>query len=98
MKEITERAPLMNSYVFDSYAVLAMFRKEQGHEIVTALLTKFPPEKVPGTSVQLIFGEVYLHHSAQARCRARTVSTACIDALRCKELPPILIFVWRLPN
>jgi len=49
----------MNSYVFDSYAVLAMFRKEQGHEIVTALLTEISAGKSAGYICTVNIGEVY---------------------------------------
>jgi predicted nucleic acid-binding protein len=49
----------MTSYVFDSFAILAFFRREIGHEAIAEMLTDISAGKCNGSICAVNVGEVY---------------------------------------
>ncbi len=68
----------MTSYIFDSYAVLALFRREKGHEIVTSLLTDIAAGKSTGYICTVNIGEVYY---ITARKQGKELAETALHAL-----------------
>src|SRR4051812_4120039 len=68
----------MKNIVFDSYALIALFRQEQGYELVRELLVKIAADEAEGYITTINIGEVYY---MTCRKSSQKNAEAALDAL-----------------
>jgi predicted nucleic acid-binding protein len=72
----------MKRIVFDSFALIAFFRHEQGHEFVKDLLVKMANDEIEGYITTINIGEIYY-----MICRKSNVKMADIAMEALKQFP-----------
>lgn len=68
----------MNKVVFDSYALIAFFRKEKGYDLVRDLLVKLANDELEGYMTTINVGEVYYMISRKSNQKNAEIA---LDAL-----------------
>jgi len=69
----------MKRIVFDSYALIALFREEPGHQIIRDLLVKMANDETEGYITTVNVGEIY--YMITRKSNAKNAQTA-IDAIK----------------
>jgi ribonuclease VapC len=80
----------MKKIVFDSYALIAMFRQETGYEIVRDLLVKIANEESEGYITAINVGEVYYMISRKSSTKHAETAIAAIRQMPIHIIEPDL--------
>lgn len=68
----------MKKVVFDSYALIALFRKEEGHELVRDLLVKMANDESEGYITAVNVGEIYYMISRKSNTKSAETAIAAV--------------------
>ena len=77
----------MKNVVFDSYALIAHFKKEKGHEIVSELLTEIALGEKIGFISLINVGEIYYMLHRKVNLKAAEHSLAIIQEMNLEIAP-----------
>ncbi len=76
----------MKKIGFDSYALIALFRQEPGHELVRDLLVKMANDEIDGYMTAINVGEVYYMISRKSNMKNAETAIAGI-----KQMPILIV-------
>jgi len=76
----------MKRIVFDSYALIALFRQETGHEFVRDLLVKMANDEIEGFISAVNVGEIYYMISRKSNSKNADAAVAAV-----KQMPLVII-------
>ena len=76
----------MKRVVFDSYALIALFRQETGHEFVRDLLVKMANDEIEGFISAVNVGEIYYMISRKSNSKNAEAAIAAV-----KQMPLVII-------
>jgi len=68
----------MKKIVFDSYALIALFRQEEGHELVRDLLVKMANDESEGYITAVNVGEIYYMISRKSNTKNAETAIAAV--------------------
>ena len=80
----------MKRIVFDSYALIALFRQETGYELVRNLLVKMANDESEGFITAINVGEVYYMISRKSNTKNAESAIAAIKQMPIKIIEPDL--------
>jgi len=80
----------MKKVVFDSYALIALFRQEPGYELVRDLLVKMANEESEGYITAINVGEVYYMISRKSNSKNAGTAIAAIEQMPIHIVEPDL--------
>ena len=80
----------MKKVVFDSYALIALFRQEPGYELVRDLLVKMANEESEGYITAINVGEVYYMISRKSNSKNADAAIAAIKQMPIHIIEPDL--------
>ena len=76
----------MKRIVFDSYALIALFRQETGHEFVRDLLVKMANDEIEGFICAVNVGEIYFMINRKSNSKNAEAAIAAV-----KQMPLVII-------
>jgi len=71
----------MKRIVFDSYALIALFRQETGHEFVRDLLVKMANDEIEGFISAVNVGEIYYMISRKSNSKNADAAVAAVKQM-----------------
>lgn len=71
----------MKRIVFDSYALIALFRQEKGHEFVRDILVKMANDETEGYITAINVGEIYYMISRKSNTRNAEIAIAAVKQM-----------------
>ena len=80
----------MKKIVFDSYALIALFRQEPGYELVRDLLVKMANDESEGFITAINVGEVYYMISRKSNTKSADTAIAAIKQMPLHIIEPDL--------
>lgn len=80
----------MKRIVFDSYALIALFRQETGYELVRDLLVKMANDEIEGFITAINVGEVYYMISRKSNTKNAEFAIAAIKQMPIQIIEPDL--------
>lgn len=80
----------MKKIVFDSYALIAMFRQEPGYELIRDLLVKIANEESEGYITAINVGEIYYMISRKSSTKIAEIAIAAVKQMPLDIIEPDL--------
>ena len=80
----------MKTVVFDSYALIALFRQEAGHELVRDLLVKMADDETQGYISAINVGEIYYMITRKSNARNAETAIAAVRQMPIDIIEPDL--------